>query len=186
MEVTRPMSVLKVYNENDPTQAEIYTQLEEITERMGEIGVHFQRWEARKPLATDSSQDETLAAYRDPVDYLCRQYGFKSVDIISVKSDHPEKKALREKFLSEHTHSDFEARFFVEGQGQFYLHPRGKVYALLCEQGDFISVPAGMRHWFDMGENPDLRCIRLFTTPEGWVADFTGNNIADNFPRLEQ
>jgi 1,2-dihydroxy-3-keto-5-methylthiopentene dioxygenase len=37
-----------------------------------------------------------------------------------------------------------------------------------------------------MGENPNLKCIRLFTSPEGWVADFTGNGIADRFPRLDQ
>jgi len=36
-----------------------------------------------------------------------------------------------------------------------------------------------------MGPNPNLKAIRLFTTPEGWVANFTGDKIADRFPRLE-
>jgi 1,2-dihydroxy-3-keto-5-methylthiopentene dioxygenase len=180
------MSILKIYHENDSTQAETYTQFEKIAEFMDGIGVHIQRWEAQKPLAAEASEEEILAAYCSSVDQLCQQYGLKAADVISVKSDHPEKKALREKFLSEHTHSDFEVRFFVEGQGQFYLHAEGKVYVLLCEKGDLISVPAGMPHWFDMGENPNLKCIRLFTSPEGWVADFTGNGIADRFPRLDQ
>jgi 1,2-dihydroxy-3-keto-5-methylthiopentene dioxygenase len=180
------MSILKIYNENDPTQVETYMQFEEIAKFMGGIGVHIQRWEAQKPLAAEASHAEILVAYHDSVDQLCQQYGFKSVDVISIKPDHPEKKVLREKFLNEHTHSDFEARFFVEGQGQFYLHVQDKVYSLLCEQGDLISVPASMPHWFDMGENPNLKCIRLFTTPEGWIADFTGNDIADRFPRLGQ
>ncbi|EDZ67382.1 hypothetical protein [Nitrosococcus oceani] len=47
-------------------------------------------------------------------------------------------------------------------------------------------MPAGLPHWFDRGENPSLTCIRFFTTPERWVANFTGNNIADYFPRLAQ
>jgi len=59
------------------------------------------------------------------------------------------------------------------------------VYGVLCEAGDLISVPAGTRHWFDMGGAPDFQCIRLFTTPEGWVADYTGDDIARRFPRLE-
>jgi 1,2-dihydroxy-3-keto-5-methylthiopentene dioxygenase len=43
-------------------------------------------------------------------------------------------------------------------------------------------VPAGTRHWFDMGPAPRFTAIRLFTTPAGWVANFTGTPIARNFP----
>ena len=63
--------------------------------------------------------------------------------------------------------------------------PGGKVYAALCEKDDLISVPASTRHWFDMGPNPSFTAIRLFNNPEGWVADFTGDNIAGRFPLLE-
>ena len=55
----------------------------------------------------------------------------------------------------------------------------------MCEQGDLISVPANTPHWFDMGEEPQFKCIRLFTTPEGWVANYTGNHIAAEFPTFE-
>jgi 1,2-dihydroxy-3-keto-5-methylthiopentene dioxygenase len=48
--------------------------------------------------------------------------------MISVRPDHPDKVALRNKFLAEHTHDDFEARFFVDGHGLFYVHPDDKVY----------------------------------------------------------
>jgi 1,2-dihydroxy-3-keto-5-methylthiopentene dioxygenase len=37
-----------------------------------------------------------------------------------------------------------------------------------------------------MGEAPHFKCIRLFTTPEGWVATFTGSAIAQSFPTLDQ
>ena len=127
-----------------------------------------------------------LAAYAGFVGRLKELYGFQSADVISVGPEHPQKEALRAKFLSEHTHSDFEVRFFVQGRGLFYLHPDENVYAVLCERGDLISVPSGVKHWFDMGGNPDLQCIRLFTTPEGWVADFTGSGIAEKFPNIEQ
>ncbi|NOS88576.1 MAG: cupin, partial [Methylococcaceae bacterium] len=29
-------------------------------------------------------------------------------------------------------------------------------------------------------------CIRLFTTPDGWLANFTGSDIALQFPTLDQ
>jgi 1,2-dihydroxy-3-keto-5-methylthiopentene dioxygenase len=42
-----------------------------------------------------------------------------------------------------------------------------------------------MRHWFDMGAAPRFTAIRLFVNPDGWVAAFTGSDIAERFPRLE-
>jgi 1,2-dihydroxy-3-keto-5-methylthiopentene dioxygenase len=59
------------------------------------------------------------------------------------------------------------------------------VYAVLCEKNDLISVPANTPHWFDMGPNPDFCAIRLFNNPDGWVAHFTGDEIAARFPLLE-
>ena len=103
-----------------------------------------------------------------------------------MKPDNPKKDELRNKFLSEHTHSEDEVRFFVEGAGIFYLRSGGKVYMTLCERGDLISVPTGVKHWFDMGPAPYLTCIRLFTSHEGWVADYTEDDIAEKFPKFEK
>ena len=150
------------------------------------LGVKFERWTANCALPADADQSSVLAAYADSIDRLKEQYGFQSVDVIKLNPDHPEKAAFRQKFLAEHIHDDFEVRFFVEGRGLFYLHVEDNVYAVLCEQGDLISVPANTTHWFDMGENPRFTCIRLFTTPDGWVADFTGSEIAKTFPTFDE
>ena len=99
--------------------------------------------------------------------------------------DHPDRVALRQKFLSEHTHGEDEVRFFVEGAGLFCLHLDERVYAVLCTKGDLISVPAGTRHWFDMGDRPRFTAIRLFNNPDGWIARFTGDTLAERFPRLD-
>ena len=107
------------------------------------------------------------------------------MDVIHLNSDHPDKIAIRQKFLAEHLHADFEIRFFVRGCGLFYLHVGDKVYLILCEQGDLISVPANTPHWFDLGENPQLSAIRLFTTADGWQASFTNSDINLAFPSLE-
>ena len=55
---------------------------------------------------------------------------------------------------------------------------------MLCQKNDLISVPNGTRHWFDMGPEPKFTCIRLFTNPEGWVANFTGEDIASRLPAM--
>ena len=179
------MSILTLYNENQARPLESVRDFAAIAERLGGLGVAFERWAADCELPAEAGQDAVLAAYAGPVARLQALHGFQSADVICVGPAHPQKEQLRAKFLSEHTHADFEVRFFVEGRGLFYLHPDENVYAVLCEKGDLISVPAGVRHWFDMGAEPDLKCIRLFTTPEGWVADFTGSAVAEAFPRIE-
>lgn len=180
------MSLLVVYPHADPHQPEVIGDFAALAARLDAIGVRFERWSATSPLAETADQNAVLTAYQAPVEQLKTQYGFQATDVISVGPDHPDRAALRQKFLSEHTHSDFEVRFFVGGRGLFFLHPDESVYAVLCEQGDLISVPAQVKHWFDMGAAPQLKCIRLFTTPEGWVAEYTGSDIAERFPRLEE
>lgn len=180
------MSRLRVYDESKPEHP-LVTQSDhaEIARTLGGVGVRFERWEASHPIAPGASQDEVLAAYHDDIERLQHERGYQAVDVISLAADHPQKDALRQKFLSEHTHSEDEVRFFVAGQGQFTLHIGERIYDVLCEQGDLIGVPDGTRHWFDMGPHPHFVAIRLFSNPEGWVANFTGKDIAERFPRLE-
>jgi 1,2-dihydroxy-3-keto-5-methylthiopentene dioxygenase len=155
-----------------------------IAEQLAAIGVRFERWPLRS-IPADADQDAVLAAFAPEVERLVSEGGYRSLDVIRMAPDHPDREALRAKFLSEHRHAEDEVRFFVEGEGLFTLHDRGRVYAVLCTQGDLISVPAGMRHWFDMGPQPFFTAIRLFTNPDGWIARFTGDAIADRFPRHE-
>jgi 1,2-dihydroxy-3-keto-5-methylthiopentene dioxygenase len=180
------MSALTVYPDNQPQYGELHTDFTAIQNQLNTLGVKFERWTANHALPADADQTLVLAAYADSIDRLKEQYGFQSVDVIKLNPGHPEKTAIRQKFLAEHIHDDFEVRFFVEGRGLFYLHVDDNVYAVLCEQGDLISVPANTTHWFDMGENPRFTCIRLFTTPDGWVADFTGSEIAKSFPTFDE
>lgn len=178
------MSFLYIYDENAREIART-DRHSDIAAQLAGIGVTFERWEASRPLKPESTQEEVLAAYDAQVRRLNEAYGFHSVDVVALRPHHPDREAMRGKFLNEHTHDDFEVRFFVEGRGMFYLHVDTRIHAVLCEQGDLISVPARTRHWFDMGSSPDFKCIRFFTAPEGWVGNFTGSDIARRFPTFD-
>lgn len=179
------MSRLRIFDETQPqSPLAVHSEHAAIASELGKVGVRFERWEASQPIEPGASQDEVIAAYRGDIDRLMAEKGYQSVDVISLTPDHPERAALRQKFLSEHTHSEDEVRFFVAGAGQFTLHIGGKVYDVLCEQGDLIGVPDGTRHWFDMSESPYFVAIRLFTNKDGWVAHFTDTGIARQFPRM--
>lgn len=180
------MSRLTIYADDYSGEPEVLTNHAEIARRLRKVGVQFERWQADKVLPADADQDTVLKAYKASVDRLNREYGFKSIDVVSLRPDHPKKDEMRQKFLNEHTHDDFEVRFFVDGSGLFYLHIGDKVYMVLCEQGDLISVPAKVTHWFDMGAHPNFKCIRFFVVPEGWVGNFTGSDIAGRFPDFDK
>jgi 1,2-dihydroxy-3-keto-5-methylthiopentene dioxygenase len=177
------MSRLSIYRDDAPRVAELDTADEaRIREGLARIDVRFERWAALQPLASTDQDDDILAAYQPEIQRLERAHAYRAVDVLRCVPDHPQREQLRAKFLAEHTHDDDEVRFFVEGAGMFYLHADARVHMVLCERNDLISVPAGMRHWFDMGPEPRFTVIRLFTTPEGWVARFTGDPIATRFP----
>ncbi|MCA9571635.1 MAG: cupin [Myxococcales bacterium] len=156
---------------------------DEIARKLGGIGVRFERW-ATRSLPPSAEPDAILARYAKDVRRLQAEGGYTAADVIRLRPDSPDGRALRDRFLAEHTHAEDEVRFFVEGQGLFFLHTRGHVYRVLCEAGDLLSVPALMTHWFDTGPEPHLTAIRLFSNPRGWIADYTGSDIAERFPLL--
>jgi len=179
------MTKLTISPASGDAQAETFIDRATIGDQLQAIGVEYAHWQADRILADDADQDTVLDAYRYSISALNARYGFRSIDVVSLTPDHPDAAALRNKFLAEHTHADFEVRFFVDGSGLFYLHVGDKVYMVLCERGDLISVPANTTHWFDMGTHPFFKCIRFFTTPDGWVGEFTGSDIAKHFPDFD-
>ena len=179
------MSRLTVFSADNPQQALFdSSEPEAITQQLQDAGIRFEQWHAAAPISPDSTDEQILTAYAADINQLKAQWGYLTVDVISLNANHPDKTLLRQKFLAEHTHSEDEVRFFVRGQGLFCLHINGKVYQVLCQQHDLISVPAGTTHWFDMGSEPEFTAIRLFNNTEGWVANFTGSTIATAFPLL--
>ena len=101
--------------------------LARIADALAEIGVTFERWPTRG-LAADADGDTILTAYAPEVERLKARGGYQSIDVVSVVPDHPDRAAMRTKFLSEHTHAEDEVRFFVRGQGLFTLHAADRVW----------------------------------------------------------
>lgn len=180
------MSRLRIFSDSDG-RSPLCTATEhaEISRQLSRVGVRFERWAAAHLVRPGDPPETVIAAYKSDIERLMAEEGYQAVDVISLNPNHPERAALRQKFLNEHTHAEDEVRFFVAGRGLFTLHIGTEVYEMLCEQGDLIGVPGGTRHWFDMSESPYFVAIRLFTNKAGWVANFTGEDIAQKFPRLD-
>ena len=180
------MSRLRIFTEDNPAQPHVNTgDRDAISRELEAIGVGFEQWQAAHPVQPGDAPEAIMAAYRTDIDRIVAERGFKTVDVVSIAPDNPQREAMRTKFLDEHYHKEDEVRFFVAGSGLFTLHVGDKVYEIKCEQGDLISVPDSTLHWFDMGPEPSFVAIRFFTEPDGWVGHFTGTEIAKRFPRYE-
>jgi len=185
------MTLLTVWPDSDPTTVITRTSTpSEIAVELKKLGVRYENWPVVEGLPPTPTSEEVLAAYRTHVDRVVETEGYILVDAMHMTpSTDPEWREnaanARKKFLAEHTHDDDEDRFFARGAGVFYLHVDGKVYGILCEAGDLLSVPKNTTHWFDMGTTPNYISIRFFHDDDGWVGNFTGSPIAKNFPTFD-
>jgi len=186
------MTMLTVWADDQPETPLLRTRDHAaIAEALTPIGVVYEHVPVGDRLADTATQDEVLEAHRPLVDRLISEHGYRLVDVAQlhpVDSDEwrATAAAARTKFLNEHTHDEEEIRYFVAGSGVFYLHVDGRVHAMLCTEGDLLSVPALTTHWFDMGTSPDFTAIRFFHDDDGWVGTFTGSDISTHFPTFDE
>jgi 1,2-dihydroxy-3-keto-5-methylthiopentene dioxygenase len=155
----------------------------EIRTFFNERGIFFDQWTCDVVFDDRATQEEILEAYSKDLKPFMEQGGYLTADVISINKLTENYEAIRNKFLAEHTHSEDEIRFFVDGQGLFWFNLENEpVFNLLCQQGDLISVPAGTKHWFDAGENnPFVKAIRIFIDMSGWVPHYTDSAIEKRF-----
>lgn len=150
---------------------------------LDERGVSYERWTSG-PSAAQVTDAELLQLHDHWLTPLMEKNGYRTADVIRVTPETPNLSAIREKFLREHTHSEDEVRFFVEGEGLFWFHresPADEVFAVHCTAGDLLTVPANTKHWFVLGTEPRVCAIRIFTDQAGWVPHYTGSGIEQRY-----
>jgi len=166
-----------------PSLGKVLEKPSDIKQYLNDRGVFFAQWEASVVFDDSASSEEILDAYKHELKPYMQANGYHTADVISINKLTENYEAIRAKFLSEHTHSEDEVRFFVDGQGLFWFNLDGHdVFNVLCQSGDLISVPAGTKHWFDAGEkDPFVKAIRIFIDMSGWVPEYTHSGIEQKY-----
>ncbi|MFM2040735.1 MAG: hypothetical protein RLZZ493_1324 [Bacteroidota bacterium] len=164
------MAILSIpdlqFTEKDPVKIKAF---------FNDRNLFFDQWEASVNFSDTADQEEILHAYNHQLQPFMQAGGYQTADVITINHLTENYEVIRAKFLAEHTHSEDEIRFFVDGKGLFWFHMEGQpIFNLLCEKGDLISVPAGTKHWFDAGAHaPFVKAIRIFIDMSGWVPHYT-------------
>jgi 1,2-dihydroxy-3-keto-5-methylthiopentene dioxygenase len=161
----------------------VLTDSSEIGEFLDGFGVWYRRHEGQEPLSQDAGQEQVLAAYREPIQSLMAEGGYRTADVVNITPDTPDEMLSR--FDREHFHAEDEVRFIVGGRGLFHIHPEGgQVFCIEMAAGDMIRLPKGTLHWFHVCAARRCRAVRLFQDESGWTPHYTGSGIEDRYPPI--
>ena len=146
------------------------------------IGIEYELWEPKFPVASDAPAEKILEAYASQIEALKASGGYVTADVIDVKPDTPNLDVMLAKFSRDHWHDEDEVRYCIEGRGVFHINPiDGKVVSIEVGAGDLIRVPRGTHHWFDLCGDKRIRCIRLFQDMSGWTPHYTESGVDSGY-----
>lgn len=162
-----------------------FTEVGEITEYLGAIGIDYARWENLKQVSADATDQEILDGYAEEIGLLKEKGGYVTADVMNIVPTTPGLDAMLQKFNKEHWHDEDEVRFIVNGHGLFHIAPEGgDVVSIEMEAGDMIRVPRGTKHWFNLCGDKTVRAIRLFQDVSGWAPHYTGSGVDAGYQPL--
>src|SRR5690625_1651386 len=156
---------------------------EALTRRLADINVRYAHVELPTARLDElADQDEAIEAFRHPLDDLMQHDGFIGLDVSTVQHGQPDQADLHRQFMTAHAHAGVEGHLMVEGSGAFFMRAGDDVYALHSAPGDFVRVPGGLRHWFDMGRRPGFRSIRFYVDADALETVGDGIDMRGMFP----
>lgn len=177
------MSSLAVHLHTSPDLPnKVLNHADDIASTLAAVGIDYRRLELPATLRPGCEQAEFDAAYGLWLQALMGKGGYVQQELFNLQRNHPQKLELRARHLDEQSQQSVSAWLFIGGFAQLSLHLDGYVYVLQGERGDLLTLPAGTRHWFDLGEEPHVLALRLSASDE--APERTGEAIASRFARL--
>lgn len=180
------MSYLCVYHASNRQRPErLLNHAEDIARELAALGVEFAQWPLAVRLDGQESDAQVLAAFAPELARVQQDSGLALADVWRLDEQDAQRETLRQRYLQAHVQSEDEVRMLVAGRLQVFLQAGEQVYALLCEKGDVLRVPAGLPRWLEVGEHPCFTCIRLCASPAGRELQWTGTHMAGCYPGFE-
>jgi 1,2-dihydroxy-3-keto-5-methylthiopentene dioxygenase len=148
---------------------------------LAERGIAFEAWEvpaearalAAKARLDDADKARLLALFGAELALKASADGYRSADVVALRADLPGVDEALGKFDRVHFHDDDEVRAIVGGAGVFgFVGDDGRQFLVEVSAGEYLSVPAGMWHWFYCHADKDVTAIRLFRDVPAWTPHY--------------
>ena len=163
----------------------------QIAATLAPLGIGFERWQVKAPLAPNADPAAILAAYSAEIAQVQAGGSYPTVDAIRMTPEHPDRQALRQKFLAEHIHSEDEVRFFVEGQGLFCLTSALRCCSCSVKQATGFPCQLARSTGLTWAQSPtSAPCASLTTPKAGWPSSAATQSpsairASTNYPHLD-
>lgn len=162
-------------------------QSRDLCDQLEAAGVYYRRHSPPVALDTklvaDTAQISSIFAHDIAV--LKQKLRRNCFDIVNARAFKYSAINYRDHYLSEHVHKEHEIRWFLSGTLLVYINLDTQVPILRCRAGDLLAIPPGVRHWIDMGPDPDYCCVNFYNSRTSLVNEYTGSYIAESIPRWE-
>ena len=144
-------------------------------------GITFEFWSmpeaavelAAKNRLSDEEKQMLLSLFADKLREKAAHDGYKSADVVAIRADLPNVDEALGKFDKVHFHDDDEVRAIVGGEGIFgFIGDDGRQFTVTMQPGEFISLPAGMWHWFYCLDSKNVTALRLFRDNPSWIPHY--------------
>jgi 1,2-dihydroxy-3-keto-5-methylthiopentene dioxygenase len=160
-----------------------------IIDFLGARGITFERWAMPSEAASlasqhrlsDADKQRLLELFRDKLTEKAERDGYRSADVVVIRPDIPGVDDALAKFDKVHFHDDDEVRAIVGGEGVFgFIGDDGRQFTLTMRGGEYVSLPAGMWHWFFCLQSKNATALRLFKENPSWVAHYRSTERGTN------
>lgn len=138
--------------------------------------------DTNEPINVDSLRSEGVMYEQFPTEpdqylpalsQLKERRGYVEQDEVALSPQLENLEAICAKFIDEHSHTEDEVRFVLEGEGIFDIRSLADEWMRVkVEPGDLLVVPEGRHHRFMLTDQKAIRCVRLFKDQSGWVANY--------------
>ncbi|WDY56652.1 oxidase [Pseudomonas sp. PSKL.D1] len=175
------MSILCVFHPSSPALPnKVLTHHDDIAATLAEQGVQLEHAPLEVRVRPGSAEDDVLGACRAYLDQLMTAHGSQAYTVLNRDGGEAEPVDMRD----EHVYDAQEVFAVVSGRAQVGLRLGDYVYTVLCEKGDQLVVPAGVRRWVEFGDNPFCVALRVFGNDQR--VRFTGDETARLFAGIDE
>lgn len=155
-----------------------------LSDSLSQLNATWGRWETDPMCSPESTRAALLGSLPAELKPLHRRPEAGAIDLIQLDSHTPGWPELRRTWQRLQARSGLTLHAVLEGTLVVYLQTGDGYLGVLCEAGEWLAIPAGVRHARDAGEAPDLALLMLFASAEDIVSD-TGVGDGPELPSLD-
>lgn len=134
----------------------------DIFQQLQGLGFKYQS-HAIQQVDEDIPDDELIEAYREVVDNIMDEDGYRHIEVIHLQNYSRITGAYVYKSVSD----KLETRLITHGKCSLFIKLDDQVLEFECRQGDVIRVPGNLNYWVEVGMHA-CRYIHLYMSEEAW------------------